>query len=101
MIPLADKVYIETSSIHGLGLFARERICAGEVIGVIPPCPVGHDGPHVLWISDEVGHQVDGPLKYINHSPTPNACYYDDLTVVALIDIDPGIEITHNYGDGW
>lgn len=30
-------------------------------------------------------HQVEGPLKFINHSAKPNACYYDDLTVVALL----------------
>ena len=71
------------------------------MIGAIEPCPVVADGPHVLWLSEEEGHQVEGPLKFINHSAQPNACYYDDLTVVALRDIAPGAEITHNYGEGW
>lgn len=98
---MVDKVYVETSAIHGFGLFARELIKAGEIIGAIEPRRVTVDGPHVLWISDKVGHQVEGPLKFINHSAKPNACYYDDLTVVALTDIAPGAEITHDYGDGW
>jgi SET domain-containing protein len=36
-------------------------------------------------------------LKYINHCERPNACYYDDLSVVALRDIEAGEEITHDY----
>jgi hypothetical protein len=98
---VVDKFYVEASAIHGLGLFARELISAGEVIGAIAPQPVAEDGPHVLWLSEDEGHQVEGPLRFINHSPQPNACYYDDLTVVALTDIAPGVEITHDYGDGW
>ena len=98
---MSDKVYVEVSTIHGFGLFARELIKSGEVIGMIEPKPVAEDGPHVLWISEEEAHQVDGPLKYINHSVQPNACYYDDLTVVALTDIEAGSEITHNYGEEW
>ncbi len=98
---MVDKVYVEASAIHGFGLFARELIQAGEVIGAIEPKQVTSDGPHVLWLSEDEGHQVEGPLKFINHSAKPNACYYDDLTVVALADIKPGTEITHNYGDGW
>ncbi|MBT4195428.1 MAG: SET domain-containing protein-lysine N-methyltransferase, partial [Gammaproteobacteria bacterium] len=39
--------------------------------------------------------------KYINHSDTPNACYYDDKSVVALRDINQGDEITHNYEADW
>ena len=43
------------------------------------------------------GIEVLCNLKYINHSEDPNACYYDDLSVVALRDIEPHEEITHNY----
>lgn len=98
---MADKFYVEASTIHGFGLFARELIQAGEVIGAIEPKRVTSDGPHVLWLSEDEGHQVEGPLKFINHCAQPNACYYDDLTVVALTDIAPGAEITHNYGVDW
>ena len=98
---MVKKVEIKPSHIHGMGLFAKKKIKQGEVIGSIKPKPAKKDGPHVLWVSESEGYQVDGPLKYINHCIEPNACYYDDLTVVALQDIAAGDEITHNYGDDW
>lgn len=99
---MVDKVYVAASAIHGSGLFAGELIKAGEVIGSIVPKPVSENGPHVLWISEHEAHEVEGPLRFINHCTQPNACYYDDLTVVALCDIAAGVEITHDYGsDGW
>jgi SET domain-containing protein len=27
--------------------------------------------------------------------------YYDDLSVVALRNIEPGEELTHHYGEDW
>jgi len=98
---MVKKVEVKQSHIHGMGLFAKHKIYQGEVIGAIKPKPAKKNGPHVLWVTAEEGHKVDGPLKFINHCPNPNACYYDDLTVVALQDIAPGDEITHDYGDGW
>lgn len=98
---MTKKVYVEKSDIHGKGLFAKKSIKQGETIGKIKPNPSKNDGAHVLWVSEKEGHKVKGPLKYINHSPKPNACYYADLAVVALKDIAPGEEITHNYGEDW
>lgn len=98
---MANKVLVKESGIHGLGLFAKQKIRKGEVIGAIKPKRAKSNGPHVLWVSDTEGHKVEGPLRYINHSPAPNACYCDDLTVIALKDIQPGDEITHNYGTDW
>ncbi len=96
------KVYVKKSPIHGLGLFANRPIAKGEVIGEIEKAiPTTEDGPHVLWLSEEEGYRVEGPMKYINHSARPNAVYYDDFTVVALRDIAPDEEITHYYGEGW
>jgi SET domain-containing protein len=45
--------------------------------------------------------EVQNVFKYINHNSKPNACYYDDLTVVALRDIEKDEEITHHYGECW
>ncbi len=98
---MVKKVEVKQSHIHGKGLFAKAKIRKGEVIGAIKPKPVKKDGPHVLWVTESEGYKVDGPLKFINHCPKPNACYYDDLTVVALKNINVGDEITHNYGDAW
>ena len=42
------------------------------------------------------GIEVQCIFKFINHKKRANACYYDDLTVVALRNIKKGEEITHN-----
>ncbi len=55
----------------------------------------------MLWLDDKTGFEVSCELKYINHSDSPNACYYNDKSVVALKDIEKGEEITHNYGADW
>lgn len=95
------KYYVKDSGIHGKGLFASKPIEVGETIGSIKYKRAKKDGPYVLWISEDEGILVESNLKYINHSPRPNACYCDDLDVVALKDIKKDEEITHNYGDDW
>lgn len=92
---------VRKSDIHGKGLFASGVIKKGEQLGVVSGRRVQQDGPHVLWVGEGQGLKVSGPLKYINHSNKPNACYYDDLTVMALKNIKAGEEITHYYGEGW
>lgn len=96
-------VFVKDSAIHGKGLFAKKPIKEGEIIGEIKGKPTKKDGPYVLWIEDENydGIKVKNIFKYINHNQKPNAVYYDDLTVVALRDIEKGEEITHHYGDTW
>ena len=94
------KFYVKESGIHGKGLFAAETINKGETIGTIKYNPVDEDGPHVLWVDDQ-GILVECDLKYINHSGSPNACYCEDLEVVALKTINKDDEITHDYGDDW
>lgn len=94
--------YVKESDIHGKGLFARKNIRQGQVLGYIKGTPTMEDGPHVLWLDDMgQGIHVECDLKYINHNENPNACYYDDLSVVALRDIKKGEEITHHYGEEW
>jgi len=96
-----DKIFTGQSAIHGMGLFARCTIPADSLIGYLQGEATDEDGMYVLWLDHERGFRVSGDLKYINHSDTPNACYYDDLSVVALRDIAPGEEITHNYEADW
>ena len=96
------KVYVADSGIHGKGLFAKDKIAKGELIGKVKSKAAKKDGPYVLWLEDaNKPREVTCELKYINHSRKPNAAYYDDLTVVALKAIKPGDEITHHYGDDW
>lgn len=94
------KFYVKESGIHGKGLFASCDISANEIIGSIKYNPTEEDGPYVLWIEDQ-GILVDCDLKYINHDASPNACYCDDLNVIALKDIKANDEITHDYGEEW
>jgi len=95
-----NKFYVKDSGIHGKGLFAKKGIKSGEVIGSIKFKPTDKDGPYVLWL-DGQGVLVESDLKYINHSGKPNACYCDDLEVIALKKINKDEEITHDYGDDW
>ena len=92
--------YVSDSKIEGKGLFAAVAIPSGSIIGWLQGRPCEEDGDHVLWISDEEAILVECDLKYINHADRPNACYYDDLSVVALRDIQPQEEITHDYSGG-
>jgi len=92
---------VKESAIHGKGLFAAQKIQCGDLIGTIEYRPVTDDGPYVLWLDAETGILVDSDLKYINHNAKPNACYCEDLDIVALRDINEGEEITHDYGDDW
>lgn len=94
-------IKVKLSAIHGRGLFATTLIHDGDVIGELKGEITRDDGEYVLWINDHIGLNVTNDLRFINHSDEPNAAYYDDLTVVAVRDIHPGEEITHDYdGDG-
>jgi hypothetical protein len=95
------KTYVDDSAIHGRGLFAQKLIRKDTVIGYLQGRNTQRDGMYVLWLDHENGFEVSCDLRYINHSDSPNACYFDDLSVVALRDIKPGEEITHNYEADW
>jgi SET domain-containing protein len=95
------KLQVKESAIHGKGLFAAAAISANEMIGKLQGTHTCEDGMYVLWLDQQTGFRVEGDLKYINHSDTPNACYYDDRSVMALRDIAVGEEITHNYEADW
>ena len=91
------KTFISKSKIHGRGLFASCKIKKGECIGVIRGQKTTQNGKHILWLSEDAGISVSCDLRFINHNDKPNACFYDTLDVVALMNIQPGEEITHNY----
>ncbi len=74
---------VRPSALHGMGLFATQWIRQDAVIGTVQGPATDEDGPHVLWVDERIGYRVDNDMRYINHHLDPNACYYDDLTVVA------------------
>ncbi len=90
-------VYVDKSTIHGKGLFAKCDIPKGTVLGVVEGVPAKKDGPYVLWLNEAEGIRVRCDLRFINHSEKPNAAYYDSLEVITLRKIRRGEEITHNY----
>ncbi len=98
---LNDAIVVKISTIHGKGLFALKTIKKGQIIGHFTGNKTKKPSAYTLWIKPNHSIDVDGPLKYINHSKQPNACYYDDLSVVALKTIKKDEEITHDYGDDW
>lgn len=93
--------YIDNSAVHGRGLYALRMIKEGEVLGTLKGSSTTTDGPYVLWMTEKRGFEVSCELRFINRSKKPNAIYYDDLTVVALSNIEPNEEIMHDYGDDW
>jgi len=94
---MAGTTYVAASGIHGKGLFAGRFFRKGTIIGWLKGETCARDGTYVLWIDADLGIEVTCSFRYINHADDPNACYYDDLSVVALRDIRPGEEITHDY----
>jgi uncharacterized protein len=98
------KVYVAKSRIHGNGLFAREPIASGEMIGRYEGRATRKDGTYVLWIAQNRSRYrgIEGTtdLRFVNHSKAPNAEFVQDV-LMALEAIRPGDEITCHYGDAW
>lgn len=89
------------SSIHGFGVFARQNIAKGELIGEYLGPETEDNDIHVLWVEDgDELYARDGEngLRYLNHSRQPNA-EFDGFELYALRRIKIGEEITFNYGD--
>jgi len=94
-------VYVDTSAIHGKGLFAANALEAGQLIGCYKGPAVTEDGMHVLWVEEDddtwIGYDGKNSMRYMNHSDTPNAEMYG-LECYALSNIPAGHEITIDYG---
>lgn len=103
---------VDSSSIHGSGLIAREPIRAGEVVSRLSPGQPVYSIEDVLKMSqheqDRIFHIAyqnsdttlvaeQGPERFMNHSCDPNTWWIDDDTMVARRDIAAGEEITYDY----
>jgi SET domain-containing protein len=89
--PLPECLTIQTSSIHGLGLFASKPISAHTNLGITH---------HKYNSSDK--EYIRTPLGgFINHSDTPNCIKMGDgstlLTLKTLRPIHQGEELTVTY----
>ena len=77
--PLPQSVYIGKSAIDGLGLFAKERLASGTVLGIT----------HVQDDRFDNGY-IRTPLGgFFNHSKNPNCEAYkkDDLIMLKTIRV--------------
>lgn len=92
-------VYVAPSSIHGKGLFARCTLERGQFVGTYLGPAAKRNGSHVLWVEegdDWVGRRGFNRLRYLNHSPRPNA-EFDGFDLYAIRRIRPHEEITIDY----
>jgi len=108
----SPKTEVQQSQIHGKGLFAKAAIPKGEVVAV--------KGGHILnqreWteLEKELGSaeiqisealfiapvckkQREGSMLYTNHSCDPNIAIQGQIVFVAMRDIAPGEELTHDW----
>ncbi|NBD94945.1 MAG: SET domain-containing protein-lysine N-methyltransferase [Gammaproteobacteria bacterium] len=96
------QVYVDRSSIHGRGLFARHAIECDDYIGTYEGPATMEDGMHVLWIWNEEVDRWEGidgrnEMRFLNHDAEPNADWWGtDLYAIRDIAVDE--EITFDYG---
>ena len=97
------KVESGESRIHGTGLFSKDEIPAGELIGVFTGNSTDENDVHVLWYEEDdvwKGLTVDNVLKYANHSKSANVEVVG-VEMYALRSIPPREEIVFDYGEEW
>ena len=104
MKPLSERIRVAHSARHGRGLFARQRFREGAKIGDFVGRPTERNGEHVLWLFDDEGNseaiEVTNELRFLNHSSKPNA-EIEGLELYAIRNIQPGSEVTIDYGTDW
>ncbi len=94
--------YVDSSPIHGRGLFARRSIKVDEYIGTYEGKRTQKNGMHVLWLWNEERERWEGidgenEMRFLNHADDPNADWWgEDLYATRSIEKDE--EITFDYG---
>lgn len=99
-----SRIRVATSPIHGRGLFACKRIRPGAYIATFEGDVTTENGMHVLWTRDEddneIGIEGRNALRFLNHSQRPNAEFIG-ADLHAVRNIEPGTELTIDYGADW
>jgi uncharacterized protein len=108
-----ELIQFRRSRIHGTGGYARKTIIKGtpliEYVGkkitkAESEIECEGDNVYIFTLNDEFdldGNVEWNPARFINHSCAPNCeaeWDEDHLWVVAVRDIQPGEELTFNYG---
>jgi SET domain-containing protein len=114
---LLVKTYLDRSAIHGIGLFAAERIAKGTVVWRRSPViDVLLRAEEIAALHPAAREQIEkytyldrllgkfvlcgDDARFFNHSDAPNCLDYPDPaggTTVAARDIEPGEELTSDY----
>lgn len=106
---LKVKAEVRASHVHGLGLFAIERIPKGATVWTYDDDVdrIVIDKPTNINFAWEIPSAVESKMwvvpgddaRYINHSITPNLVTDEDglSPSYAARDIEPGEEITESY----
>jgi uncharacterized protein len=109
----SPKTQVRESKIHGRGLFATADIAKDEIVAIkgghivdrktlrekITPQlgPVEIQIDDNLFIASVVQEELEGSMLYSNHSCEPNLGMRGEITFVAIRDIRPGEELTHDW----
>jgi uncharacterized protein len=102
------RVEVRPSSIHGLGMFARQPIRAGDVVVRLGGTVMTQEAFQAFILTvprynavqiGEEAHLVDvaTTIGGMNHSCDANLWMGDEVTVVARCDIAAGEELTQDY----
>jgi hypothetical protein len=109
---LSPKVAVKSSPIQGRGLFAvqpirkEEVVCVkgGHIFGRETLCQVSSSlGPAEIQIAEHlfigplVEAEREGSMIFSNHSCDPNIGVRGQIVFVAMRDIEPGEELTHDW----
>ena len=103
-----NNLYVTSSPIHGMGVFARRAFATGETIlareerSVTPdePLNAGEFEYHCDWLEGRRQVYLGFPERFVNHSCDSNAFVRfsgGPGQLIALRPIRPGEEITDNY----
>jgi len=108
----SPKTEVRESQIHGKGLFAKQAIVSGEVVAVKGGYILTKEqwadleeklGPAEIQISEELfiapteGEHRDGCMLFTNHSCDPNIAIEGQIIFIAMRDIAPNEELTHDW----
>ena len=109
---ISPKAAVRASPVHGRGLFALKRIGKGEIVAIKGGYVFDRGtlqqveqslGPAELPVADGffVGplkkEEREGAMIFSNHSCAPNIGVQGQIVFVAMRDIDPGEELTHDW----
>jgi uncharacterized protein len=93
----------------GFGVYAHERVCAGELLVVWGGSVTDYETlitlPAIKQIRSVqveedrylVSHSTNDPADYFNHCCDPNAGLSGQIALVARRDIEPGEEVCFDY----